>query len=78
MLISILDLAEAFEDLNDNIRNVFVVLEGQADNLFSADHIELVHTTLAHLSFQVIIVDLLSFGDLFFLALLTHTVLTFG
>ena len=51
VLISILDLSEAFEDLNDYVRDVFVVLKGKADNFFSADHVELVHTTLAHLSF---------------------------
>ena len=78
VLISILDLAEAFEDLNDYVRDVFIVLQGQSDNFFSADHIELVHTTLAHLSFQVVVVDLLSFGDFFLRALLTHAVLTFG
>ena len=78
VLISILDLAEAFEDLDDYVRDVFIVLKGQSDNFFSADHIELVHTTLAHLSFQVVVVNLLSFGDFFLRALLTHAVLTFG
>lgn len=61
VLISILDLAEAFEDLNNYIRDVFIILKGQADNFFSADHIELIHAPLAHLSFQVVVVDLLSF-----------------
>ena len=78
MLISVLDLTESFEDLNDHVRDIFIVFQSQANYFFCADHVKLIHTALAHLTFQVVNLDLLSLGSFFLRTFFAHAVLAFG
>ena len=50
VLVSALNFAQSFQDLNNNVRCVFIVLQGQANDFLRADHIELVYASLAHFS----------------------------
>lgn len=54
VLVPSLDLAEALEDLNGHICDLLVVFEGEADDLLSAHHVQLIDAALAHLSLLVV------------------------
>ena len=59
-LVPILNLAETFQYLNYDVGDVFVILQGQADDLFGAHHVKLINAALAHLTLQIVSHGLLS------------------
>ena len=80
VFISVLNLSHSFDNLNNDISDIFIIFQSQAYYFLRAYHVQLIDTSLTHLTLHIIVVDLLSVGKiLFFLtSLLPQTILTLG